>query len=176
MIENTSEILVYTTNDTVYFHDAVDAPSVSKCIQEINKLKLIDRKDAKLTLVINSPGGLVTEGLMLYDYLRELSAEGVKIVTKAMGEVASMAVALFLAGDERIIADNTLFLVHYLTGGTYGKYEDAKSQMKSLDILNNKLETIIQERTGISEETVKELMKTDTYLDKTEAIKYNFST
>ena len=64
---------------------------------------------------INSPGGIVPPGIDMFNSLKELSKNGVKITTIIRGEADSMAAILFLVGDERIIYNGA-----HVSQGLYG--------------------------------------------------------
>ena len=75
-----------------------------------------------LTVKINSPGGSVTEGLAILTFLHELQDSGIVLTTKIMGVAASMASAIFMAGDVRIMPLDTILMIHRPTAGQQGDF------------------------------------------------------
>ena len=84
-----------------------------------------------ITILINSEGGNVDDGQAVVDIIQQVKTP---IVTVGLGKVMSMAFDIFLAGDLRISAENTLFLCHSGTGGAY----DRLPMVNDLAALNKK--------------------------------------
>lgn len=65
-----------------------------------------------ITIIFNSPGGAVFDGMALYDFLLELRRRGHRLTTKCLGAALSMGAVLLQAGDERVMSANAFFLIH----------------------------------------------------------------
>lgn len=130
-----------------------------------NELK--KAKDAKiLTVKINSPGGFVDSGLTMLNLLSEF--EG-KVITKNMGMAASAAAFLMQAGDERVMFDNSMSMVHNASGLTIGNANDMRETADILEKLDNNITKIFVNRTGLDDKKVRQLMKDETFMEAEEA-------
>lgn len=108
---------------------------------------------AEITVVINSPGGDVAEGLAIYNYLRRE-----KVNTEISGMAASIASVIALAGQHVAIYDNSTFFIHHawcFLGD--GNADDARTAADRMDAIDANLATIYASR-GLSAEKVTELM------------------
>jgi len=107
---------------------------------------LASENSKEITVVINSGGGLVTEGLEIYNTLR---SSGRTITTVISGLAASMASIIFLAGDERIAMDGTLFMIHKPSGISWGDADDFRKEAEVLDKMQEGFQDIYKKRTNI---------------------------
>ena len=89
-----------------------------------------------IQIIINSGGGYVDAGWALIDLLSFVDN---RVVTVAMGEVASMAASIFMAGDYRIMTQNATCMIHHFTTVAGGNYRDLIAQRKSEDMEYQKL-------------------------------------
>jgi ATP-dependent Clp endopeptidase proteolytic subunit ClpP len=130
-----------------------------------------DIKD--LTVNINSPGGVVTEGLAIYNYLNSLD---MKVTTKVLGIAASMASVIFMAGDERIMPESSLLMIHRPFGGKMGDMDDMESAREALKTMTDMLANIYAKRADIDVNEVQEMMKVETIMNGKEAEELGFVT
>ena len=84
-----------------------------------------------IQIIINSGGGYVDAGWAFVDLMSFIDN---RIVTVAMGEVASMAASIFMAGDYRIMAQNSTAMIHHFSCVAAGNYRDLVAQRKSEDM------------------------------------------
>lgn len=89
-----------------------------------------------IQLIINSGGGYVDAGWALIDLLSFVDN---RVITVAMGEVASMAASIFMAGDYRIMTQNATCMIHHFTTVSGGNYRDLIAQRKAEDMEYHKL-------------------------------------
>ena len=116
--------------------------------------------DKDLTIFLNSPGGIVTEGLEVYNLLR---ASGRNITTVLTGMAASMGSIIFLAGDRRIAMTGSLYMVHKPSSLVWGDADEMRKEIEVLDKMQDSAEAIYRERTGI--ENLNEYMNNETWFD-----------
>lgn len=121
---------------------------------------------------IDSYGGEISEGFAIYNVLRNHPA---KIRTYADGFVASAANYPFLAGDERIASDVSVFYLHQAMTGVYGYAEDLR---KAADEADKMTEIGINAYAGVGmdRDKVRELMDNETWLDGEEALNLGLAT
>ena len=103
--------------------------------------------DRDISLYINSPGGVVTSGLAIYDTMQYLRAP---VSTICIGMAASMASVLLAAGakGKRYALPNSRIMIHQGSGGFRGSTPDVLIQVRELEDLNNRLHHILARHTG----------------------------
>ena len=140
--------LVYRKGRTIYFFDDIEASSVCEAIKLIQDITIESPKSKQpIEFIINSEGGNCYDGLALYDALRQSDYE---IVTIGTGIVASMALIIFLAGDQRLVTENTRLMNHQMSTGVEGKVTDVGIDYNEAKALDEVMNEIISERTGIT--------------------------
>lgn len=126
-------------------------------------------KGQPLNVAINSPGGDVFAGIAIYNALRQHAAGGGKITTKAMGVAASAASVVFMAGDNRVMPDNTMLMVHNPWTFAMGNADELRESADVLDKIGASLTSIYTARSGKSEDEIRAMLATDTWLTAAEA-------
>lgn len=135
-------------------------------------LFLVAEDSAKdINVYINSPGGVVTAGMAIYDTLQYIKAP---ISTICIGQAASMGALLLTAGDKgkRFALPNARIMIHQPLGGAQGQATDIEIQ--TLEILRMKklLNEILAKHTGQSLAKVEKDTDRDFYMSAEEAVKY----
>jgi ATP-dependent Clp protease, protease subunit len=139
-----------------------------------------------ILLYINSPGGLVSAGLSIYDTMQYIKPD---VSTIVLGQAASMGSFLAMAGAEgkRMILPEARTMIHRVSSGTPGtkgsvhvqalEFEDAKRSFEESQHINKRLtELYVRHNTaGKSYEDLYEAMKFDTYLSAEEAVDYGLA-
>src|SRR6059036_1667565 len=109
----------------------------------IAQLLFLESEDPSkdISLYINSPGGVVTSGLAIYDTMQYLKAP---VSTICIGMAASMASVLLAAGakGKRFALPNSRIMIHQGSGGFRGNTPDVFVQVKELEVLNERLHEI----------------------------------
>ena len=130
-----------------------------------------------VTAHIHSPGGFVSEGYAIYDYLVSQSKQvGFNLETIAEGECKSIATVIFLAAPVRKITSNSEFMIHNPWGANEG---DAASMQKYASMLKEEekmLAKFYSKKIGIDINDILQWMKTETYYSAGEAVKMGFAT
>ena len=151
--------------------------SVRALIQEL------DRREAKsIHLLINSPGGLLDDGMALYLDLRARVKDGVKVVTESRGLVASAAVLPYLAGDERITSTGSQILIHnpWVAFCFAGSADEIKTYVTSilnhLEADEENLQILYKQRTGASTMALKDWLDSEKVFNAKDALRHGFAT
>lgn len=131
----------------------------------IRDLKALTGKSINLT--INSPGGDVFDAIAMFTALR---ATGKQVTTTVYGIAASAAAYLMLAGDKRVMPDNTMQMVHNASTGAWGNAEELTAAAEVLNKIDANLQATYATRTGMSTEEVAALLSKDTYLTAAECL------
>lgn len=141
-----AEILANNKYHHVYaFNDAVAENSVGACISQLNVWSRND-PGCDIEVIFNSPGGSVTQGMALYDYLQTLRRKGHRITTVAMGMAASMAGILLQAGDVRAIGAESYVLIHEISTGAIGKIGEIEDTVTFVKMIQKRVLDIFAAR------------------------------
>lgn len=156
------------------FYGPVADVTVSMAMYDIGKWTR--KETGPVEVMFNSPGGSITDGLALYDFLRFLSGQGNHITTVGLGMVASMGAVLLQAGDHRIVGRNAHLLIHEPSTGAIGKVSDLRDKEKFVAGLWEKLVAILAERSNLTaDEIVERSDRRDWWFDADEAVSLGFA-
>jgi ATP-dependent Clp protease protease subunit len=127
--------------------------------------------DKDIYFYINSPGGVITSGLSMYDTMNYIKPD---IVTICMGQAASMGAFLLSSGTpgKRYALPNSRIMIHQPSGGAQGQSTDIQIQAQEIQRLKDTLNEILAKQTG---KTVKRLEKDterDNFMSSKEAMEY----
>jgi ATP-dependent Clp protease protease subunit len=124
-----------------------------------------------ISLYVNSPGGVVTSGLAIYDTMQDLKAP---VSTICIGQAASMASVLLAAGakGKRFALPNSRIMIHQGSAGFRGNTPDVEIQMREVMHLTERLTGILAAHTGQPPEKVKSDSERDFYMGAEEAKAY----
>jgi ATP-dependent Clp protease protease subunit len=138
----------------IFLGDGIDDHMANLIIAQLLFLEAED-PERDISLYINSPGGVVTSGLAIYDTMQYLRAP---VSTICIGMAASMASVLLAAGakGKRYALPNSRIMVHQGSGGFRGSTPDVLIQVRELEDLNQRLHQILARHTG---QTVKKVAK-----------------
>jgi ATP-dependent Clp protease protease subunit len=137
------------------------------------QLLFLEAEDPKkdIQLYINSPGGEVSSGLMIYDTMQYIKPD---VQTIGMGMAASMGAFLLIAGEpgKRFMLPNAEVMMHQPSGGAQGMASDILISADHIRKTRERLNRIIAERTGQPLEKVEKDTDRDFWMDATEAKEY----
>ncbi len=129
-----------------------------------------------LTLLINSPGGSVMDGLTIYNTIKILRDGGTTVTARVMGIAASAASFIAMSANEIEMPENSMMMVHYASGMAYGNAEEMRYTAGILDKLDAALVGIYTARTGKDEAEVRALLKDETFLTAEDCVAKGFAT
>ncbi|MCK5341571.1 MAG: ATP-dependent Clp endopeptidase proteolytic subunit ClpP [Desulfobulbaceae bacterium] len=130
-----------------------------------------DDPDKDITFYINSPGGVVTAGLAIYDTMRYVKCD---IATLCMGQAASMGAVLLAAGakGKRYSLPNSRILIHQPMGGFQGQATDIEIHAREILRMREDLNTILAKHTGQKIKKIQIDTERDFFMGAEEARKY----
>ena len=125
----------------------------------------------EISMYINSPGGIVTSGLSIYDTMRYIKP---KISTLCIGQAASMGSLLLTAGEkgQRFSLPNSRIMVHQPSGGFQGQASDIALHAKEILLLKERLNLIYVEHTGQKLSEVEKALDRDNFMTAEDAQKW----
>ncbi len=129
------------------------------------------KRDADITVYINSPGGLVNAGFAIYDTMQYLTCD---VATVCIGQAASMAAFLLAAGTKgkRFALPHSRIMIHQPMGGTQGQASDIEIQAKELLRLKKELNRILADKTSQPVDKITRDTERDHYMSADEACAY----
>ncbi|HOM60071.1 MAG TPA: ATP-dependent Clp protease proteolytic subunit [Anaerohalosphaeraceae bacterium] len=132
--------------------------------------------EADIHFYINSPGGVITAGLAVYDTMQFLRCP---VATYCVGQAASMGAVLFAGGarGKRFILPNSRVLLHQplISGVMTGAATDIEIETKEILRLRNRIYTILSEHTGKSPEQIEKDCDRNLWLEADEAVAYGLA-
>lgn len=139
----------------------------------VAQLLFLDAQDNEKDIVmyINSPGGVITAGLAIYDTMRHIKSD---VSTVCVGQAASMAAVLLAAGakGKRYSLPNSRIMIHQPLGGARGQATDIQIQAKEIERMKEITSKILSEATGKSVEEIYADTERDNFMSPEEAVNY----
>ncbi len=122
-----------------------------------------DNPKKEVSMYINSPGGVVTAGLSIYDTMQFIRPV---VSTTVMGQAASMGSLLLAAGnkDMRFALPNSRIMLHQPSGGYQGQVTDIMIHAKEVESLKRRLNEIYVHHTGKDIQTIENALERDNFL------------
>jgi ATP-dependent Clp protease protease subunit len=140
------------------------------------QLLFLESQDSKkdITLYINSPGGLITAGMAIYDTMQYVRSDIQTIVT---GQAASMGSLLATAGTKgkRFMLPHSRHMIHQPLGGTRGQATDIEIHAREILRWKDELTKIYEKHTGQPLDKLKPDMERDKFMTSEEAVKYGLA-
>ena len=156
------DIMSYAMEDA----GEVSAHNLSRQLREADDVSVID-------VHISSYGGEVKEGLAIYNALKQHTA---KVVTHCDGFACSIASVVFMAGDERIMSDASLLMIHNAWTCAMGNAAELRKQADDLEKITQASVAAYMQHATVSEDEVKRLMDAETWISPDEAVQMGFAT
>jgi ATP-dependent Clp protease protease subunit len=127
-----------------------------------------ENPEKDIYMYINSPGGVVTAGLSIFDTMNYVRCD---IATLCMGQACSMGSFLLTGGTKgkRFCLPNARVMIHQPSGGAQGQATDIEIQAKEILKIRERLNNIYVEQTGQSLETIEAAMERDRFMSAEEA-------
>lgn len=139
----------------------------------VAQMLFLDSKDPRkdIRLYINSPGGIVSSGLAIYDTIQYVKAD---VMTICVGTAASMAAVLLTAGakGKRILLPNSVVLLHQIMGGAEGQAVDVEIAARHILKVKEQINAILSHHTQKPINQIAKDTDRDFYLNAKEAVAY----
>jgi ATP-dependent Clp protease protease subunit len=127
--------------------------------------------DKDIYFYINSPGGVITSGLSMFDTMNYIKPD---IVTICIGQAASMGAFLLASGTKgkRYALPNARIMIHQPSGGAQGQSTDIQIQAQEIQRLKDTLNEILAEKTGKKAKQIEKDTERDNFMSAKEAMAY----
>lgn len=154
----------------IFLGTAIDDHVANVVVAQMLFLQMED-PDKDINLYINSPGGVVTAGMAIFDTMQFLKCD---VNTYCIGQAASMGAVLLAAGakGKRFALPHARIMIHQPLGGAQGQATDIEIQTKEILRLKQKLNDILAERTGQPIEKIQKDTDRDFFMSSDEAKEY----
>lgn len=139
----------------------------------VAQLLFLESEDPEkdISVYINSPGGVITSGMAIYDTMQYIKPD---VSTICIGQAASMGAFLLCAGakGKRYALPNARIMIHQPMGGAHGQASDIEIQAQEILRMKEMLNCILAERTGKSLKDIKKDTERDYFMSSKEAKEY----
>ena len=169
--ERSYDIFSRLLNDRIIMlNDEVNDTTASLVVAQLLYLEGQD-PDKDISLYINSPGGVITAGMAIYDTMQYIKCD---VSTICMGMAASMGAFLLAAGakGKRYALPNAEIMIHQPSGGAQGQATDIQIQAERILQKKQSLHTILAERTGQPYEVICKDTERDNFMTAQQAMEY----
>lgn len=154
----------------IFVGDEIDDESANSIVAQ---LLLLDSENPEkdIMMYINSPGGVITAGMAIYDTMKLVKAD---VSTICIGEAASMGAFLLSAGTKgkRMALPSARIMIHQPLGGAKGQATDIEIEAKEIIRMKNMLNGLLAKHSGQKVEKIKEDTERDYYMSAKEAVEY----
>ena len=166
---------VNNSADIVIYGDITSWPWVESDVSSYNLSKQLaqlgDVDD--ITVRINSYGGEVAEGIAIYNALKNHPAH---VKTVCDGFACSIASVIFMAGEDRVMNEASLLMIHNAWMATAGNSDELRKDADDLDTITDVSKGIYLAATDLSEEELTEWMDAETFINSSDALERGFAT
>lgn len=154
----------------IFLGEEINDDTASLVVAQLLFLESED-PDKDISLYINSPGGVITAGMAIYDTMQYIKPD---VSTICVGMAASMAAFLLAAGEKgkRFALPNAEVMIHQPLGGMRGQAEDLRIHAEHILNTRSKINRILAERTGQPLEKIAADTDRDNFLDAEAALAY----
>jgi ATP-dependent Clp protease protease subunit len=130
-----------------------------------------ENSDKEIHFYINSPGGMVSAGLAIYDTMQYIKPS---VSTLCVGQAASMGSLLLAAGEKgkRYCLPNSRIMIHQPLGGFQGQASDIEIHAKEILFLKDRLNEILAKHSGQNIQTIERDTDRDNFLSAEDSVKY----
>ncbi len=169
--ERSYDIFSRLLNDRIILlNEEVNSASAGVVVAQLLYLEGQD-PEKDISLYINSPGGVITDGMAIYDTMQYIKCD---VSTICLGMAASMGAFLLAAGTKgkRFALPNSEIMIHQPSGGAQGQATDISIHANHILRVKDKLNQILSERTGQPLDVVKHDTERDNFMTAQEALEY----
>ncbi|ADE57029.1 MAG: ATP-dependent Clp endopeptidase proteolytic subunit ClpP [Aminobacterium colombiense] len=155
----------------IFLGQEIDDPIANTVVAQLLFLESED-PDKDIHLYINSPGGVISSGLAIYDTMQYIKSP---VSTICIGQAASMAAVLLAGGapGKRIALPNARVMIHQPLGGAHGQATDIEIHAKEILKIREKINDILVKHTGQTRKRIKADTDRDFYMSAAEALEYS---
>ena len=151
----------------IYLYQPIDESGIT-AEDIINELA---NEEEDINLHINSGGGLVFDGMAIYNTLKNYKG---KVTAYVEGLSASIASVIMLSADKVYMAQNSFIMIHNPKMGVFGEETDIEAKLEMMKKTKTQIMNIYKEKTGLDDERLSNMMDDETWLTADEALELGF--
>lgn len=179
--DSSSKNDIFHCNNTINFYSEIDDPNVNTLINLIHEKSFHAQgiqcqfqltEAPPIHLHIQSYGGIIFSGIAAMEAIRN---SRVPIYTYIDGMAASAATFLSVVGMKRYVYKESCILIHQLSTGFWGKFDELEDEMLNCKMLMDKIKRIYKQYTKLDDKILNTLLKKDLYLESKDIIKYGIA-
>lgn len=148
-----------------WFYDATSAEDVRNALSNV--------KANTIRIKLSSGGGDAFEGIEIYNYLKDLEQ---KVIVEVMALCASAASLIAMSADEIIMRTGSTMMIHEASTMSYGTKADIQKTLNALEAIDESIVDIYTQRTGLSDEEIRNMITAETWMTADEALGKGFAT
>lgn len=154
----------------VFLGSAIDDDVANSIVAQLLLLDS-ENSDKDIMLYINSPGGVITAGMAIYDTMKLIKSD---VSTICLGDAASMGAFLLSGGTKgkRLALPNSRIMIHQPLGGAKGQATDIEIEAKEILRMKKMLNELLAEHTGQKVDKIKKDTERDNFMTAEEALEY----
>ena len=154
----------------IFLGEEIDDEMANSIVAQLLVLDA-ENPEKDIMMYINSPGGVITAGMAIYDTMKHIRAD---VCTICLGEAASMGAFLLSGGTKgkRMALPSARIMIHQPLGGARGQATDIEIEAKEILRMKKELNTLLAEHTGQTVEKIYEDTERDHYMSAQEAVEY----
>jgi len=154
----------------IFLGEEIDDEMANSIVAQLLVLDA-ENPEKDIMMYINSPGGVITAGMAIYDTMKHIRAD---VCTICLGEAASMGAFLLSGGTKgkRMALPSARIMIHQPLGGAQGQATDIEIEAKEILRMKKELNTLLSEHTGQPLEKIYADTERDNYMSAQEAVEY----
>ena len=154
----------------IFLGEEIDDEMANSIVAQLLVLDA-ENPEKDIMMYINSPGGVITAGMAIYDTMKHIRAD---VCTICLGEAASMGAFLLSGGTKgkRMALPSARIMIHQPLGGARGQATDIEIEAKEILRMKKELNTLLAEHTGQTVEQIYKDTERDNYMSAQEAVEY----
>ena len=154
----------------IFLGEEIDDEMANSIVAQLLVLDA-ENPEKDIMMYINSPGGVITAGMAIYDTMKHIRAD---VCTICLGEAASMGAFLLSGGTKgkRMALPSARIMIHQPLGGAQGQAIDIEIEAKEILRMKKELNTLLAEHTGQTLEKIYADTERDNYMSAQEAVEY----
>ncbi len=154
----------------IFLGEEIDDEMANSIVAQLLVLDA-ENPEKDIMMYINSPGGVITAGMAIYDTMKHIRAD---VCTICLGEAASMGAFLLSGGTKgkRMALPSARIMIHQPLGGAKGQATDIEIEAKEILRMKKELNTLLSEHTGQTVEQIYKDTERDNYMSAQQAVEY----
>ncbi|MBQ4078590.1 ATP-dependent Clp endopeptidase proteolytic subunit ClpP [bacterium] len=154
----------------IFLGEEIDDEMANSIVAQLLVLDA-ENPEKDIMMYINSPGGVITAGMAIYDTMKHIRAD---VCTICLGEAASMGAFLLSGGTKgkRMALPSARIMIHQPLGGAKGQATDIEIEAKEILRMKKELNTLLAEHTGQTVEQIYKDTERDNYMSAQQAVEY----